>query len=413
MKKIINYIVENEEWQQAQEKAFNKLNKTANIDGFRPGKAPRNIFEKKYGKQEILFEAADELINKRFREIMKQGEILPILEPKVEPVEITEEKFEVNFTFITKPEVTLGEYKNLKVKKEEVKVTKEEVEHEIGHILQDYAELIEKDGKVENGDIAVIDFEGFKDDVAFEGGKGENYSLTIGSNTFIPGFEEGLIGLSKGEEKDLELTFPEEYHSEELKGQKVVFKVKVNDIKTRKVPELDKEFFEDLDIEGINTKEDLEKMITEEITARKEVDAENKYIEDLLSTASKKMKVEIDAEIIEEEQNKMYEDFLDRLAMQGLTEEIYLQYANLTKEKILEEMKPEAEKRIKYSYLINAIIEEEKIEVTDEEVEKRIEEDSKKYNISSEDYLKEVGGFQTLKYDISLRKAIDCMKESN
>jgi len=413
MKKVINFKVENEQWQNAQEKAFNKLNKTAKIDGFRPGKAPRNIFEKKYGKQEILLEAADSLIHEKYHDIIENDKILPIIEPKIDIVEVIEDKMEVNFTFITKPEVKLGEYKNLKVKKDEVKVTKKEVEHEIEHLLEHYAEMVKKDGKIEIGDTAIIDFEGFKDGVAFEGGKGENYSLEIGSNTFIPGFEDGLVGLSKGEEKDLELTFPKDYMSEELKGQKVVFKVKVNDIKTRVIPELNDEFFEDLAMEDVKSKEDLEKMITEEITARKEMDAENKYIDELLASASKNMEVELDEELIDDEANRMYEDFLDKIAMQGLTEEIYFKYTNSTKEDVLKQMKPEAENRIKYRYLLEAIIKEEKIKVTDKQAEKEAKDLADKYGMTSEDFLKELGGLEVLKYDMTMRKAIDCMKESN
>lgn len=412
MKKVINFKVENETWKEAQEKAFNKLNKTAKIDGFRPGKAPRNIFEKKYGKQEILLEAADSLIHEKYHDIIENDKIMPIIEPKIDIVEVEEDKMEVNFTFITEPEVKLGEYKNLKVKKDTVKVTKKEVEHEIEHLLEHYAEMVEKDGSVENGDTAIIDFEGFKDGVAFEGGKGENYSLEIGSNTFIPGFEEGLVGLSKGEEKDLELTFPKDYMSEELKGQKVVFKVKVNDIKTRVIPELNEEFFEDLAMDGVKSKEELEKMIEEELTARKEMDAENKYIDELLEAASKNMKIDLEEELILDEANRMYEQFLDKIAMQGLTEEIYFKYTNSTKEDVLNQMKPEAENRIKYRYLLEAIIKEEKIKVTDKQAEKEAKDLAKKYNMTYEDFLKELGGLEALIYDMTMRKAIECMKES-
>lgn len=235
MKKVVEYKVEKEVWENAKDEAFAKLNKKAKIDGFRPGKAPRNIFEKHYGKQEILYEAADKLINDKYFEILTKEKLVPIIEPKIEPIKLDEEGLEVKYTIITEPEVKLGEYKNLGVKKEKVKVTKEEVEHEIHHILERYAEIATKEGKIENGDIAIIDFEGFKDGVAFDGGKAENYQLEIGSNTFIPGFEEGLVGMSKGEEKDLNLTFPKDYASEELKGKKVVFKVKVNEVKERKI----------------------------------------------------------------------------------------------------------------------------------------------------------------------------------
>lgn len=412
MKKVINYKVEGEQWTNAQEKAFEKLNKTAKIDGFRPGHAPKNMFIKKYGEQEILLEAADELIKEKYSDIIVKEKIIPVVEPKVEPVSITKDAMEVNFNFVVKSKVKLGDYKNLNVKKDEVKVTKEEVEHEIGHLLEHYAEIEEKDGKIEFGDIAIIDYEGFKDGVAFQGGKGENYSLEIGSNTFIPGFEEGLIGLKKGEEKDLELTFPDNYMSEDLKGQKVIFKVKINDVKTRVIPELDKEFFEDLNMEGITNKEELAKMMEEQIKVDKESRAENKFIDEVLEAAAKNMTVELDEELISEEQERMYEDFLDKLAMQGLTEDIYLKYANTTKEDMLKEMHPEAEKRVKYRYLLEAVIKEEKIKTTDKEAEKEAEEYAKKYNITKEEFIKQIGNLDVLKYELNMRKAIDVMKGS-
>jgi len=412
MKKTVNYKVEKDVWVKAMDDAFVKLNKNAKIDGFRPGKAPRSVFEKKYGKQEILYEAADKLINDKYFAILKEENILPVVEPKIEPVKLDEEGLEVNYTFILEPEVKLGEYKNLGVKKEKAKVTKDEIEHEIHHILERYAEISAKEGKVENGDIAIIDFEGFKDGVAFDGGKAENYELEIGSHSFIPGFEEGIIGMEKGEEKDLNLTFPKDYASEELKGQKVVFKVKVNDIKERVIPELDKEFFEDLDMPGVQTKEDLEKEVESHIKAHKEEHIENEYVDALLEKASSNMEVEIDAEIVEDETEKMYNELLQRMQMQGITEEIYLQYANTTKEKITEQMKEEAEKRIKYRYLLRAIIKAEKIKVTDKQAEKEVENMAATYGMTKEDVMKEIGNIEVIKYDMMMRKAIEVMKES-
>ena len=412
MKKVINYKVENEEWKKAQDEAFNKLNKKAKIDGFRPGKAPRNIFEKHYGKQEIIYEAADKLINDKYREILSDSKLIPVIEPKIEPVKLESDCLEVNFTIITEPEVTLGEYKNLGIKKEEAKVTKKEIEHEIHHILERYAEISTKEGKVEKGDIAVIDFEGFKDGVAFDGGKAENYELEIGSNSFIPGFEEGIIGMSKGDEKDLNLTFPNDYASEELKGKKVVFKVKVNEIKERIVPKLDKEFFEDLAMPGVASKEDLEKEVEAQIKAHKETHLENEYVDKLLEKASSNMKVEIDEELVEAEKENMYTDLLERLKMQGITEEIYLQYANTTKEKIMEQMNDEALKRVKYRYLLKAVIKAEKIKVTDKQAETELDNMAKSYHMSKEDILKEIKDLEIIKYDMMMRKAIEVIKEN-
>lgn len=413
MKKIVNYKVEKKEWEEAKEHAFCKLNKNAKIDGFRPGKAPRDKFEKKYGTSNIIAEATDSLISKRYDEILKEGKIIPILRPNVDLVKADDEGIEVNFTFILDPEITLGDYKGLKVKKEEAKVTKEEVEHELHHLLERYAEMVEKDGKVENSDTAIIDFEGFKDGVAFEGGKGENYPLEIGSKTFIPGFEEAVIGMSKGEEKDIELTFPKDYAAEELKGQKVVFKVKVNDVKTREVPELDKDFFADLDMDGVTNETELKKALEEEIKVGKESELENKYIDDLLAAASKNMKIELDDEIVENEVDRMYDSFLEKMKMQGITEEIYLQYVGTTKEDIRSKMKEEATNRVKYRYLLEEVAKAEKINPTAKQVEKEADDLAKKYQMETEEFLKEFGGLDMVKYDLKMRKAIEVLKENN
>ena len=410
MKQVINFKAQKEEWEKAKTQAFNKLNAKSRIDGFRPGKAPRSVFERNYPGQ-ITMEAADILVDQEYRRIIIEDKILPIIEPKVDVVKISDDELEVNFTFITEPEVKLGEYKNLKVKKETVKVTKEEVKERIDSLVKGYAELVVKeDGKVENGDVAVIDFEGFKDDVAFEGGKGENYSLEIGSNTFIPGFEDGIIGMTKGEVKDLDLTFPEDYGQADLAGAKVVFKVKVNEIKTKVIPELDEEFFEDLAYEGVKNKEDLEKKMKEEIKHQKEHEAEHKYVDALLEKATSNMEIEIDDEIVEYETEHMYHDFMDRMAMQGINEEIYLQYAGTTKEDIMSHMKDEALRRLKNSYLLNAIIKNEKIEVTDEEVDAEVDTIAKDNNVSKEEVVKAYGGKEAFSYDLKVKKVIELMK---
>lgn len=413
MKNVVKLKVEKDSWKKAQDDAFVKLNKKAKIDGFRPGKAPRSVFEKKYGKQDILYEAADKFINDKYREILFDDKLFPIVEPKVDVKKLDDDSLEVEFIIITEPKVKLGEYKNLGVKKKEAKVSKDEIEHELSHLLERYAEIAEKDGEVENGNIAIIDFKGLKDGVAFNGGTAENYELEIGSNTFIPGFEEGIIGMKKGEEKDLNLTFPKDYASEELRGQKVVFKVKVNEVKERIVPELNEEFFEDLAMPEVNNEEDLRKTLKEQIKAHKEYHLENEFIDELLEKASANMEIEIDEEIVDAEVHYMYEDFLQKLKMQGITEELYLKYANTTKEKIEESMKEEANKRVKYRYLLKEIIKKEKIKVSDKEAEKEIEDMAKHYNVDKEEVLKEIGNIEYLKNDMAMKKALDVLKENN
>ena len=406
MKQELEFKVEGKEWGSLQDNAFNKLNKEAKIDGFRPGKAPRAMFEKKYGKQEILFEAADMAINKEYDRILSEGKILPVIEPKIDLVSCDDDKLEVKFIFVTEPKVELGEYTNLKVKKEKVKVTKEEVKERIDALLNEYAELVEKTGKVENGDIAVINFAGFKDGVAFDGGTAENYSLTIGSNTFIPGFEDAVIGMEVGEEKDINLTFPEDYMSEELKGQEVVFKVKVNEIKTRQVPELDKDFFEDLAMEGVNSKEELEKEITHELEHQKEHELEHEYEEKCLEKAAKNMKIEMAEELVDDEVEHMYNEFMQRMAMQGITEELYYQYTKSSKEDITKQMRDDASKRIKYRYLLKEVINVEKIKVSDKDAKARVKEMAEMYQVEEETILKEVS-LENIKFDLMYQKALD------
>jgi len=406
MKEELVLKLEGKEWGNLQNEAFNKVNKKAKIDGFRPGKAPREIYEKNYGKQDIFYEAADMAIKKEYDRIITEGKILPIIEPKIDLVKLDENNLEVKFVFVTEPKVTLGEYTNLKVKREKVKVTKEEVKERIDALLNDYAELVEKDGKVADGDVAVINFAGYKDGVAFDGGTAENYSLTIGSKTFIPGFEEAVIGMAKDEEKDINLTFPEDYMSEELKGQEVVFKVKVNEIKTRVVPTLDKDFFDDLGMEGVTDKESLEKQVTEEIEHQKEHELEHKYEEACLDKAAKNMKIEIVQELIDDEVEHMYKEFMQRMQMQGISEEMYYEYTKSKKEDITKQMVNDAEKRIKYRYLLKEVIKQEKIKVTDKEAKAKVKEMAEMYNVDEETILKEVS-LENIKFDTMYQKALE------
>ncbi|MDY3934953.1 MAG: trigger factor [Bacilli bacterium] len=406
MKEEKNLIVNGTEWKGLQDKAYEKVSKSAKVDGFRPGKAPRDMYEKKYGKQDIMMEAADMAIKHEYERLLTDEKITPVIEPKVNLVKCDEEELEVKFEFVVEPKIELGKYTNLGIKMDKVKVTKEEVENRIKSLLDEYAEIEVKDGSVEDGDIAVIDFTGFKDGVEFEGGKGENYSLTIGSKSFIPGFEDAIIGMKKGEEKDIDLTFPEDYMAEELKGKAVVFKVKVNEIKTRVVPKIDKEFFEDLGMEGVTTKEELEHEIKHELEHQKEHEAEHVYEEKCLDKAAENMKCDICEELVMDEVEHMYKEFIERMQMQGISEEMYFQYTKARKEDITDQMKPEALKRIKYRYLLKEIIKVEKIKVTDKEAKDRVKEMAKLYQVSEEVILKELS-LEHVKLDKMYQKAMD------
>jgi len=412
MEKEVLIKIEGEEWKKSLDKAFKKLNKDAKIDGFRPGKAPKEMYIKKYGMTSIYMEASELVLEKAYEEMLKENEGETIVaQPEINVSAVTDEYVEFKFVLTLKPEVKLGKYTGLGVKKEEVKVTKKEVEEAIDNMRQRYTENVDKDGEVAQGDVAIIDFEGFKDGVAFDGGKGEDYSLKIGSNTFIPGFEEQIIGMKKDEEKEINVTFPEDYHAEDLKGQPVIFKVKVKEIKEQKLPELDKDFFEDLGMEGITTKEELAKQLEENIKTHKEADAENKYIDDLLEKAAKNTEVEIPEVMIKEEIDRMIKQYEEHLKMQGISLEMFYQFTNSDETALREQMKKEATNRVTYRLMLEAIAEKENIECSDEEAEKEALNLASKYQMDKDEFLKMFGGLEMIKYDQKMRQAIEVLKK--
>ena len=378
--------IEGEQWKNALDKAFSKKQKTAKVDGFRTGKVPRDIYEKHFGKESLFLDAADLLLQEAYLKAMEDSKLVPVVQPTVD----------------------------LKGIDEKVEVTDEEIEHELGHLLERYTELVTKeDGEVENGDIAVIDFEGFKDGVAFDGGKGENYSLEIGSHTFIPGFEEQVAGMKTGEEKDIELTFPEDYGAKDLAGQKVVFKVKVNEIKTKEKRELDEEFFEDLGMEGVTSEETLKEEIKKSIAAQKEVDVENKYIDKILEEVSKNVEVDIPEEMVDEEVDRLLHRFEEQMKMQGISLDLYYKFTNTTEKELKNQMEKEAYANVLYRLMLEEIMNLEKIEVTAEEAEKEAEELAKKYQMEKDQFLAQFGGIDMIQYDLEMRKTLDLLKELN
>lgn len=412
MEKEILVKFEGEEWQDALNQAFKKANKTAKIDGFRPGKAPKDVFLKKYGIGVLFEEAAEILLEDAYKKVMEDNKDLQIVaQPRVEINSVTEDAIEYKFVLVTKPEVELGKYNGFNIKKEEVTVTDEEVDEALINMRKRYTENVNKDGKVEDGDIAVIDFEGFDNGVPFEGGKGEDYSLKIGSNTFIPGFEEQIIGMSKGEEKDINVTFPEDYHSENLKGKPVVFKVKVKEVQEVKLPELDKDFFEDLGMEGIEDAESLKKQLKENIEARKTQEVENKYIDELLEAAAGETKVSIPHIMIHDELDRMLKQYEERLKMQGITLEMFYQFTNSDEKALKDQLHDEAEKNVKYRLMLEAIAEKENIQISDEEASKEAEDLAIKYDMNKDEFLKLFGGLEMVKYDLSMKRAIEILKK--
>ena len=411
--KEIEIKVEGKEWKEALDKAFKEANKKAKIDGFRPGHAPKEVFIKKYGEQALYMDAAEAVVDGAYEKMLKENEKDLedlVARPDVQVKEINGEGVTFNFVLTMRTEVKLGDYKKINVKREKAKVTAEEIEDTIENIRHRYAEDVLKDGEIKDGDVAVIDFEGFVDGVAFEGGKGENYSLKIGSGTFIPGFEEQLIGLKSGDEKDVEVTFPEDYHAEDLKGKKATFKVKVHEVKEVKVPELDKDFFEDLGMEGVDTKEKLEAKISESILTNKESELENKYIDELLEAAAKDTEVDIPEVMIDDELERMIREYDSHLRSQGITLEQFYKFTNSDEEALKSQMRPEAARRVKHRLMLEEIAKQEKIEISDEEANKEAERLAENYQIKKEEFLQMFGGLELVKYDLKMRKAIDVLK---
>ena len=404
--------IEGEEWKNALDNTFKKKQKNAQVDGFRKGKVPREIYEKHYGKESLYLDAADIVVQDAYDKALESSKLVPVIQPNVDVKEINEDSITFIFNIITKPEVKIKNYKGLNIVKEEAKVEKEEIDHEIEHILADYTEVVIKDGAIENGDIAVIDFEGFKDGIAFDGGKGENHSLEIGSGSFIPGFEEQLIGLKAEDEKDLDLTFPEEYHSEDLAGQKVVFHVKVNEVKQKIKRKLDEELFEDLALEGVSDEKSLREHIENELKAHKEADLENKYVDELLEKVGENVDVDIPEEMVSEVE-RLFNRFERNMQMQGISIDLYYKFTQSKKEDLLNQLEPEAFKNVLYRLMLEEIMNLEKIEVSEEDASKEAEEIAKKYNITKEQFLKEMGGIEMLQYELEMEKTIDKLKELN
>ena len=412
-KDVVTIEIAGKDWEKALDKAFKKKVKEVKVDGFRKGSVPKNIYIEKFGIESLYMDAANDVVQDAYTKALQDSKVEPVIEPAIDVKEINEEKVVFEITITGKPEVKLGDYKNLKVKKEDVEVSKEEVDHEIEHLREQFAEIrVKEDGEVEDGDTAVIDFKGTVDGKELEGGSGENFPLEIGSHTFIPGFEEGVLGMKVGEEKDLHLKFPEDY-VKDLAGKEVVFHVTLNEIKTRILPDIDEDFFKDLGYDKVTNQDELVIEVEKVIKDRKTQDADDRFLEEVLKNASENMEVDLPEEIIDDEVHRMMHQFEEQLKMQGLTLDQYMEFTKMSHEDFHKNMEPEAIKRIKYRYLIEAVAEKEKIEVTDEEAEKDADEMAKNYGISKEELVNAFGGMDVLKYDSKMRKTLNFLKENN
>ncbi len=414
MKKSYIKKLEGKEWKECIDKSFNKIKKDLNLDGFRKGQVPFDVYCKKVGIEALFMDAADFAIEKIYTDVMNDKEtIKPVCQPEVNIKSIDKDHIEVELIIISMPEVELGKYKNLGIKKEKIEVSDEEIEHELEHVKNDYAEIrvLDENEVVSEGRIAVIDFEGFIDGKPFDGGKSKNYPLTIGSHSFIQGFEEGLVGLKKGEEEELNLKFPEDYSAEELRGKDVVFKVKINEIKQRVLPEMNEDFFKDLGLEGVDTIDKLKEEIKSNLQTYKEGKQNDEYTYKCLDKVVKTSKFEVPEQMVKEEIHRIVHEFEDQISMQGFTLDKYLKMTKSKLKDLEEMMKPEAEKRVNYRIVIDAVAKAEKINISDEEVEEEIDNLAKKYGVSKEEFLKNLQDKEIVRYDLEMRRAIKLITE--
>ncbi|KYG32275.1 trigger factor [Alkalihalobacillus trypoxylicola] len=397
--------------------AFKKVVKQVNVPGFRKGKMPRPLFEKKFGVESLYQEAIDVLLPGAYSKAIEETGIEPVDRPEID-VESIDKETGVTFTakVTVKPEVTLGDYKGLEVEEVDTTVTDEDVEQELKNLQERKADLVVvENGTVEDGDTAVIDFEGFVDGEAFEGGKGENHSLEIGSGQFIPGFEEQLVGLNAGDEKEVEVTFPEEYHSEDLAGKAATFKVKVHDIKRKELPALDDEFAKDAN-EEVETLEELKTSIKEKLEHDKKHQAEHKVRDTVVEKAAENATIDVPDAMVATEVDRMVQEFEQRLQAQGLNLEMYGQFSGQDEAALREQFQADAGKRVRVNLTLEAIANAEEVEVSDEDVEKEFEKMAEMYQRSVDEIkaiLSAQGGADAIKGDLKIQKAVELLVEES
>ncbi|KGT39894.1 trigger factor [Weizmannia sp. CD-2023] len=411
---ILTVEVDAETVDKSLDKAFKKVVKQINVPGFRKGKIPRPLFEKRFGVESLYQDALDMIVPGEYEKAIEETGIEPVDTPNID-VEQMEKGKPLIFkaTVTVKPEVKLGEYKGLEVEKPDTEVTDEDVEEELKKLQERLAELvIKEDGEAEMGDTVVIDFEGFVDGEAFEGGSAENYSLELGSGNFIPGFEEQLAGVKTGDEKEIEVTFPEEYHASELAGKKATFKVKVHEIKAKHLPELDDEFAQDADDE-VETLDALKEKIQKDLKESKEHAAKHAVEDAVVEKAAENAEMDIPEAMINTELNRMLQEFEQNLSAQGLNLELYYQFSGQNEEALRNQMKEDAEKRVRFNLTLEAIANAENLEVSDEEVDEELKRMSEMYGMSVDDIRRVLGSTDGIKADLKARKAIDFLVQNS
>ena len=395
------------------DKAFKKVVKEINVPGFRKGKMPRQMFEKRFGAESLYQDALDFILPDAYANAVEEAGINPVDRPEID-IETIEKGQPLVFTakVTVKPEVELGEYKGLEVSKPETEVTDEEIEEKLKENQERFAELaVKEDEAIVEGDTAVIDFEGFVDGEAFEGGAGNDYSLEIGSNSFIPGFEEQLVGVKSGEEKEVEVTFPEEYHAAELAGKAATFKVKVNEVKAKELPELNDEFAKEIDAE-VSSLDELRTKMKEAAAAEKASNADAAVRDELVQKAAENATIDIPQAMIDSEMDRMMQDFEQRLTQQGMNLELYFQFSGQDEAALREQMKGDAETRVRVSLTLEAIAKAENMEVTSEDIDKELEKMSGQFNMDIEQIKAALGGTEMLENDIRMQNTVEFLVEN-
>lgn len=409
----LTFEVSAEDFKEGMDKAFKKVVKQVNAPGFRKGKMPRKMFNQMYGEEALYNDAIDIVLPVAYDAAVRAEGLEPIASPEID-IEKLEKGEPVVFTAIVplKPEVKLGEYKGLEATRQETKVTDEEIDMELQTRRESMAEMVVKeDGAIEEGDTANINFDGYSEGEAFEGGKAENYDLAVGSGSFIPGFEEQLIGLKTGDEKDVELTFPEEYHAAELAGKPAVFKVKINEVKAKEVPELDDELAKEMD-EDVETVDELRKKMKENLETEKSSASETALRDDLVEAAARNAEFEVPEEMVESETNRMVDEFGQRLSMQGMNLDLYYQFSGQDEASLRKQMHDDAVSRVRVSLTLEAIGKEENVEVTEEEINEELNKMSEQFNMDIEQIKTALGGTEMLENDLRFNKTVQLLVDN-
>ena len=410
---LLKVTVPAEKVDKALDQAFKKVVKQINVPGFRKGKVPRPIFEQRFGVEALYQDAVDILLPEAYGEAIDETGINPVAQPEINVTQIEKGKdFEFEATVTVEPEVQLGDYKGLEIEKQDSELTDEDLQEAIDHSLGHLADMVVKeDGAVENGDTVNIDFDGYVDGEQFEGGQADGYDLEIGSGSFIPGFEDQLVGVKTGEEKDVVVTFPEEYHAEELAGKEATFKTKVNEIKYKEVPELDDEIANELDSDA-NSVDEYKENLRKRLSEQKAEEAENVEKEEAINKATDNATIDIPQAMIDTELDRMVQEFGQRIQQQGLDLQTYFQISGQDESQLRERMKDDAEQRIKTNLTLSAIADKENIEANDEDIDKELEKMSKQFNISVEDIKNTLGNTDIIKNDVRIQKVIDLLRDN-